>query len=98
MTVLFQNVPVSAGVASNPVTFGGGQRIATIRADNFGGGSLVIQSLSKNDQTPSRWADLVNGTFTANEQVRLNFTQPEQSFRVQLVGGTGATNVFVEIS
>lgn len=98
MTVLFQNVDVAAGVASNPVTFGGGQRIATIRADDFGGGSLIIQSLAKNDQTPNRWADLLNGTFTDNQQVRLNFTQPEQSFRVQLVGGTGATNVFVEIS
>ncbi len=98
MTVLFDNVDVAAGVASDEGRFKGAQKIATIRADDFGGGTLVLQALSVNDGTAGRWDNLADGAFTTNAQVRINFGSINLSFRAQLIGGSGATNVFVEIA
>ena len=98
MAILFRNVDIAAGVASESFTFRGAQKIATVRADDFGGGTIALQSLSINDATPDRWDDLLDGVFTANGQVRIDFASITLAFRAQLIGGSGATNVFVEIA
>ncbi len=97
MAVLFDNENLSAGAISPDASFGGGQRMLNLRADDYGSGEIVLQISIKNDGTSDRWDDVANGTFTADAQVRLNYTSASQTFRAQLVGGTGATNVFLEI-
>ena len=95
MTILLDNV--STNQTSVEFESRGGSAIVNIRADNFDGGTLEIQTAS--DQDPSdRFITLPEGTFTADSSVKIDYLPQGVKLRVDLtgVGGT-ASNIFCDI-
>lgn len=95
--VFFNNI--SADATSEEFLSNGGPATVNFRADNYGGGTVVIEQASKNDpNTPKRFLKLENGEFTADATVKLDYLSPNSIVRVVLSGSTGASNVFADIS
>ena len=93
---LFKNI--NADDISSSFTANGGIYTVNVRADNFGGGTVLIQTASKNDPngTP-RYSTLVNGSFTVNGSIALDPLAPGTLVRAVLQGSSSPSNVFVEI-
>lgn len=92
--ILLNNINVDA--ESLPFVSKGGEALLNIRADSFGGGSVVLSIGTKNESTV-RYFDLPDGTFTANSTKRLAFFPFRSVIKARLTGSTGASNVFVDI-
>jgi len=99
MARLFNNENLSPGAVSEPVTLNASQ-ILLVRADDFGGGVIQIQMRSRQDngESPGRWAGLDNADFSNNNQFKLDFLNNSVEVRGILIGGTGAANVFVQLT
>lgn len=99
MPQLFKNEDVAPGVVSDPISLES-SKILLVRADDFGGGVIQIQMRSKGDngEAPGRFAGLDNADFTSNNQFKLDFLNKSVEVRATLIGGTGATNVFVQLT
>ena len=92
--ILLNNVDTDT--TSTPFTSTGGTAIAVIRGDDFGGGTVTLQGASANDPS-ARFADLSNGAFTANGDVKLDYLPAGYQVRADFAGSSGPSNVFVEI-
>lgn len=92
VTILLDNV--DADTISGSISPRGGSAVMNVRGE-LGGGSVVVQVASKNDAL-ARYTTLANGTITEESSFRLEYLPSGMLLRVQLLGSTGATNVFVE--
>lgn len=95
MTILLNNVSVDT--TSEEFESEGGGAIINIRADNFDGATLEIQTASTED-TLDRFATLPNGTFLVDASVKIDYLAQGVKLRVDLSGAGGSTsNVFCDI-
>jgi len=95
MTILLNNV--SADTISAEVESKGGGAIVNIRADDFNGGTLEIQTASEQDPS-DRFITLPNGVFTVDSSVKIDYLPQGVKLRVNLTGtGGSASNVFCDI-
>jgi hypothetical protein len=93
MVVLLDNVSVDT---IGPQHFGsGGNFVAIVRGDNFGGGSVTLE-MSPN--SADSFVIIDDGTFTANGQKTITSLPIGTKIRAQLSGSSGASNVRVELN
>ena len=99
MTILLNNVStdVTDPPASDIFVSKGGIAVVNIRADDFGGATVEIQTKSINDSL-DRFATLANGAITAASSVKLDYLPNGISVRA-IVTGTGGSsdNIFADI-
>lgn len=96
--ILLNNVDVDVLAPPDADIFesAGGTAIANIRGDDFGGGAVELQVVSRNDPS-ARWALLVDGSFTQSATVRLDYLPVGLRLRAIFAGSAGASNVFVDV-
>ena len=95
MTILLNNVSVNT--TSAEFLSEGGSAIINIRADDFDGASLAIETASDNDSL-DRFVVLPSGTFTIDSSVKIDYLPQGVKLRADLTGAGGSTsNVFVDI-
>ena len=92
MTKLLDNVNVNT--TSDPVEFTGGSKVAVVRGDDFGGGTVNIEQKSTSDPS-ERFATVAS--FTSNGTKILESMKSGMSTRADLTGATNPVNVFVEL-
>jgi len=90
---LLDNVNVDTD--GEPFQGAGGSWIATVRADDYGSGTVDLE-ISPNSQ--SSFTPLTDGSFTENGQVKIDFLPKGTSIRARLSGSTSPSNVSVEIN
>lgn len=95
MSILLNNVNVDD--TSETKISRGGPKIIFIRADDFGGGSVLVEVAPPNDPL-SRFGTLKDGSFSQDSDVHIDYLPVGARIRVSLTGSTGASNVFVGIS
>lgn len=95
MTILLNNV--NTDQTSAEFESRGGSAIVNVRADNFDGATLGIQMAS--DQDPlDRFITLLNGSFTDNSSIKMDYLPQGVKLRVNLTGAGGsASNIFCDI-
>lgn len=91
-SILLNNVDVD--ITSDEFSFSGGSKVLVVRADDFGGGNVTLESKSRND-TLNRFAAIE--VFTANGNKKILSTVPGIVYRAVLDGSSGASNVYVEL-
>lgn len=95
MTVLFENVDIDA--TSDELAPSGGAFIVNVRANEYGGAKVEIQTRAKNDSL-DRWSTLTNGTFQADATKKMDFLGHGIVLRAVISEATGATDsIFVDI-
>ena len=89
--ILFNNI--NSDETSEIFTFQGGSALVIVRADDFGGGTVTLETRSKND-TGGRFEEIAS--FTGDSTEKIFSIVPGLDFRVVLAGSTSPSNVFVE--
>ena len=97
MTILLDNVSADVSDPSEIFVSKGGSAVVNVRANNFDGATVEIQTKTIQDGL-GRWATLSSGSFTAAASVKLNYLPNGTSVRA-IVTGTGASSdgIFVDI-
>lgn len=94
--VLFKNQDDDA--VSEPVNLNGGPIIVTIRADDFGSAIITLESASILDDEPLRFEPLTNGTFTASDDVKIDYLSQSNLLRARISGSDVLTgNILVVV-
>ena len=97
MTILLDNVGVDVTDPTEIFESAGGPAVIHVRANDYGGATVEIQSASGQDTTV-RWATLTSGTITADDTVKLDYLPNGMKIRAIVTGTTGPTDgVFVDI-
>jgi len=95
MTILLNNV--SANTTSDEFEGDGSSAIVNIRADDFDGGTIEIQTASTQDPL-DRFVALASGVFTANASIKIDYLPVGVKLRADLTGAGGsASNIFCDI-
>lgn len=87
---------VNADTVSESFLSRGGSAVINVRADSYGGGTVTVRMASSNDPS-GRYIILEDGSFTADATVKLDYLPSGALIQVELMGSTGASNVFVDI-
>ena len=97
MLVLLDNV--SADTDNVIKDSEGSHKIAIVRAESYGGGTVELQIREKNSETyfptSEGWHTLENGTFIEDAEVGVEYIPYGCEIRAKLSGSTGANNVRV---
>jgi len=84
---------INSDETSQTFSFQGGSAVLVVRADDFGGGTVTLETRSKND-TEGRFKEI--SSFTSDGTEKIFSTITGLDFRVVLSGATSPSNVFVE--
>lgn len=97
MTILLDNVSTDVSDPSEIFVSKGGSAVVNVRASNYGGATIEIQTTTVQDGL-DRWATLTDGSFTADRSVKLNYLPNGMSVRAIVSGTTGPSDgIFVDI-
>ena len=99
MTILLNNVntDVTDPPAADIFVSQGGPGLIHVRANDFGGATVEVQTSSTEDSL-TRWATLTSGTFTGDSTVKTDYLPSGVSLRAIVTGTTGSSDgIFVDI-
>lgn len=97
MTILLDNVDVDVTAPTTIFVSKGGPAVINVRANNFGGATVEIQTATVQDGL-TRFVTLTSGSFTAAASVKLDYLPNGISVQAIVTGTTGPTDgVFVDI-
>lgn len=75
----------------------GGPAVINVRANDFGGATVEIQTATIQDAL-TRWATLTSGSFTAASSIKLDYVPNGQKIRAIVTGTTGSSDgIFVDL-
>ena len=95
--ILLNNVNTDVTSPTDIFVSNGGSAVVNVRATDFGGATVEIQTMTIQDSLV-RWAALTSGTFTLDASVKLDYLPNGISVRAIVTGTTGSTDsVFVDI-
>ena len=97
MTILLNNVSVDVTDPSTIFVSKGGPAVVNVRANDFGGATVEIQTATIQDGL-TRFTTLASGSFTAAASVKLDYLPNGVSVRAIVTGTTGTSDgIFVDI-
>lgn len=97
MTILLNNVDTDITDPATVFVSRGGPAVINVRANNFGGATVEIQTATIQDAL-TRFTTLSSGSFTAASSVKLDYLPNGVTVRAIITGTTGPTDgVFVDI-